>query len=405
LGLKERVRGFLGIKGNLLPISIMELLSNTGWNMFEVIWQPYVLSLGATVPLLGMLQGFEMALRSVLQLLWGRVSDAVGRRTPILASYALSLAGLVPFFAATSWIWMVPTLAFFALADSIWEPVFPTLVSESVEADKRGSAFSLVSLLWFLPGFFAPALGGFMAQSLGYRSIISSMFVLEAASSLIFFLYVRETYAGSGKVGLGELLSSLKGILRLPSQNLSMFYVASTVYQLSWIVGEGILYAMLIKSYGLTLIQIGILANVFSVSAALMQFPIGRLVDRHGGRFFMVVSSLACAAVYAGYLLSGGFLGFFLCRILRGFVVSAWMPAYNAYLANSVSAEERARSYGDLNCLKGLICFPAPILAAVLFDRVGFWAPISLGMALDLVVFLILISMGVQRPGEASEAP
>jgi MFS family permease len=300
---------------------------------------------------------------------------------------------------------MVPTLAFFALADSIWEPVFPTLVSESVEADKRGSAFGLVSLLWFLPGFFAPALGGFMAQSLGYRSIIGSMFVLEVASSLIFVLYVRETYVGSGKVGLGELFSSLKGVLRLPSRNLSRFYMASTVYQFSWIVGEGILYAMLIKSFGLTLIQIGILANVFSVSAALMQFPIGRLVDRHGGRFFMAVSSLACAAVYAGYLLSGGFLGFVLCRILRGFVVSAWMPAYNAYLANSVSAEERARSYGDLNCLKGLICFPAPILAAVLFDRIGFWAPISLGLALDLVVFLILVSMGVQGSGEASATP
>ena len=396
MGLRERVRGFLGLRGNLLPISIMELLSNTGWNMFEVIWQPYVLSLGATVPLLGMLQGFEMALRAVLQLLWGRVSDAVGRRTPILASCVLALAGLVPFFAARSWIWMVPTLAFFALADSIWEPVFPTLVSESVEAEERGSAFGLVSLLWFLPGFFAPALGGFMAQRLGYRSIIGSMFVLEAASSLIFFLYVRETYAGSGKVGLGHLLSSLKGVLRLPSRNLSMFYVASTVYQFSWVVGEGILYAMLLKSFGLTLIQIGILANVFSISAALIQFPIGRLVDRHGGRLFMIVSSVVCAAVYAGYLLSGDFLGFVLCRVLRGFVVSAWMPAYNSYLANSVSAEERARSYGDLNCLKGLICFPAPILAAVLFDRVGFWAPITLGLALDLVVVGILVSMGGQ---------
>jgi MFS family permease len=312
--------------------------------MFEVIWQPYVLSLGATVPILGMLQGFEMAVRSVLQLVWGRVSDAVGRKKPILASCALSLVGLVPFFAARSWIWMVPTLAIWALADSIWEPVFPTLVSESVEADERGTAFSLISLLWFLPGFFAPALGGFMAQSLGYRSIIGSMFVFEAASSLIFLLYVRETYSGSGRVRFGQLLSSLKGVLDLPSKGLSRFYVASTVYQFSWIIGEGILYAMLLKSFGLTLIQIGILANVFSVAAALMQFPIGKL-------------------------------------------------------ANSVSAEERARSYGDLNCLKGLICFPAPILAAILFDRVGFWAPISIGLALDLVVVGILISMG----GQSSE--
>ena len=51
--ISERIRRFLGLRGNFLPIVALELVLNVGWSMFEVVWQPYVLSLGATVSIQG----------------------------------------------------------------------------------------------------------------------------------------------------------------------------------------------------------------------------------------------------------------------------------------------------------------------------------------------------------------
>ena len=80
MGMRGRIREFFGLEGNLLPIVLSELSSNVGWNMFGVIWQPYVLSMGASVPILRALDSLRVALMSVLQPLMGRLSDSFGAR-------------------------------------------------------------------------------------------------------------------------------------------------------------------------------------------------------------------------------------------------------------------------------------------------------------------------------------
>jgi len=78
LKVSERIRGFLGLRGNFLPIVVLELVSNVGWSMFEVIWQPYVLSLGATVSILGAL-----------------LFESFGFHAPILGGLAIILIVIV----------------------------------------------------------------------------------------------------------------------------------------------------------------------------------------------------------------------------------------------------------------------------------------------------------------------
>ena len=80
MGMRGRIREFFGLEGNLLPIVLSELSSNVGWNMFGVIWQPYVLSMGASVSILRALDSLRVALMSVLQPLMGRLSDSFGAR-------------------------------------------------------------------------------------------------------------------------------------------------------------------------------------------------------------------------------------------------------------------------------------------------------------------------------------
>jgi MFS family permease len=390
--IRESVASFLGLKGNIIPIFNLELLSNIGWHMFEVIWQPFVLSLGASVAILGALDGFNKALKSLLQLFMGRISDRVGRKKPIYFSYAFMLTGLILFIAARSWIWLVPALIMWAFSDSIWEPIFPTIISESVEEDKRGTAFSVWSLTWSIPGFFAPALGGYIANLYGYKSIMVFMIVGEFSAFLIFKFMIKETLERRKALRLGNLLDSLRGIFKPPPE-LSRFYAAAILAQFVWFLGEALLPAMLIKTYDFSLVQLGILANVVSLSALLFQIPLGRFVDRYGGKPLLVTAGIVWSLIFMGYIVSKTFISFMVCKVLRGLIVAAWEPAYNSYLSGSVPDEERAKTYGDLNCMRGLICFPAPLIGALLFENYGFNAPLWAGLALNFVAIALFATI------------
>ena len=218
------------------------------------------------------------------------------------------------------------------------------------------------------------------------------IFIGESLAALIFTLYAKETLASKDFFSLNELLRSIRGLFKLPS-GLLRFYSVSIISRFAWFMGEGLLFAMLLKTYGFNMIQLGVLANALSLSVIVTQIPVGRLVDRYGSKKFLIISLVLWAVCFLGYLIARGFTGFIAVRVLHGLSVSTWEPAYNTYLANSVTDEQRSKTYGDLNCLRDLVCFPAPIVGALLYETYGFPAPLIGGLILVLIVIILLVPL------------
>jgi len=399
--IKDKLIGLLGLKGNLPALALSEIVSNTGWNMFEVVWQPYVLGLGATISILGSLTGALTAIRSVLQLIMGRISDCVGRKRLLMVSYILTLIGIILCISARAWIFLVPTIILFSVSGSLWDPIFPTMISESVEQNERGTAFSLIYLTWFVPGFYAPVIAGYIAENYGFRPVLGILLLTEFSAFVVFAAYIKETLKSRKTFNFYVILGSLKEVLKF-RLGLSKFYVAVIINRFAYAVGEGIFLGMLLKTFNFTLLQLGILANVVSISAASSQMFVGKLVDRHGSRLFLIVSGGISLSVFAGYLISGTFLGFLICQVFLGLAISTWEPSMNSYLSNVVPEDERGRFFGDLNCLRGLISFPAPILGAFLYETSGFRAPVLASLVLSIIVMYLFISIRERSDVEAT---
>ena len=67
MGLIDKIRGNLSLRGNIPPLLLTSLLEGSAWNMHEVVWQPFVLSLGDKISNVGLLSSIWSAVYSVLR--------------------------------------------------------------------------------------------------------------------------------------------------------------------------------------------------------------------------------------------------------------------------------------------------------------------------------------------------
>ncbi len=376
---------------NIPAIVIGEFISSMGWTIFYVLWQPYVLSLGASMTALGLLRGIRIGVTSTLQLLTGRLSDVLGRKRPMLMAYFLGIASIALIVAASNWPQLLPAVLLLSLSEALWVPAAYSIVAESVEVGERGRAYSYLSESWFLPGLIFSAAAGLLADRVGMRPLLATIILTDAVSLSIVWLYVSETHRG-GSLNPGELLRDVGNLIR-PRGILSRLYIVGMVDSLSSTMVEGILLGMLMRSYGLSLTQLGLLMNVLCAATVVAQIPMGRFIDRYGRRPFLLSSTLLWLTSLSGYLFFRGFCVYLILHALWGVSLAMWIPAFNAYLSDIVGEDERGRAFGDLNALMGLISLPAPIIGGLLYDYLGFNGPISASLSLAVLTLLAILTL------------
>jgi len=364
-------------------------------SMVRVIWQPFVLSLGASMPLLGFLEslgGFWGIVPTAMQPLGGWISDRRGRKPLILVGTALSTLGLLVMVVAGwtgKWVWLLPGIILLgSLAIAI--PALDSSVAESASPDARGRAFGLTNTFYALSGVFAPALGGFLAQRHGFLSVLVVAAALEGLTLSIVAIVMRDTMRPQDRKPLiGKELAAMVKTLLTPPARLRSFYIAITFDAIAYGTGYAILYGLLSRAYGFSPFQLGLMASVSSLTWAASQLWFGKLVDKHGTVPFMLFSEILAVSIMVAWLFVRSFPAFLALHAIWGFNLAAWMPSFLAWVTNSVSDADRAQEMGRMAAFRGLIAFPAPYLGGLLFDRFGFRGPILFNILMALVVIVI----------------
>jgi DHA1 family multidrug resistance protein-like MFS transporter len=388
--------------GNLRIAAINAMLSGFSFSMMRAVGQPFVLSLGAPMSTLGLLEslgGIRGILTGPIQYFGGWLSDRLGRR-PFMALGNLAALSAVCLYvlAALSgdWRWLLPAVIL-AGAALISDPAQQSLIAESTPIDRRGMAFSIMMAAWIAPGIFAPSIGGYLADRWGFPPVFLLQFVLYGSGLFLIARYLRETLRpADGGVAWGELKGALVKMV-VPPAGLRGLYLALAVDSFTWGLGYALLFGMLSESYGFTTFQLGIMSSMLSVSWALSQLPIGKLIDRYGSKPLMVTSELLSVPIVIGWLFSTTFAAFAFIHACFGVIAATWVPAQNAILANSVSEYQRGEAMGRMAAFRGLVGFPAPLLGGMLYDHFGFQAPLLANLA-GVILSTILLVIAVKEP-------
>jgi len=261
LGYIDKLRDSLSFRGNVPGLFISGIIECSAWHMYELVWQPYMISLGGSVPLIGLIMSLWTAFNSLLQLVTGELADSVGRKTVLNYYYVFSVIGLVIAAVAKNWVYFIAVNIIFGVADALEGPSFSPMFAESVPKEKMAVAMSMITLIWSIPGFYGKALGGFIADLYGPQLVIIVVLVAEIVAALWFYFTTKETLTETKPFKLKAVLRNIQGISR-PESRLVPFYIVAILDRFGWMINGGILVTMFTQEYGFSLTEIGVLLTI-----------------------------------------------------------------------------------------------------------------------------------------------
>ncbi len=388
MGYIDKLRDSLSLHGNIPGLVASGLIEGTAWQMHELVWQPYIISLGGSMATIGGMQSLWTLVTNGLQFITGELCDSWGRKTVINGYFLASIAGLFISVYARDWRWLIPVIVLYSIADSLGEPSFYPMFAESVDAKKIGLSISLLSLTWFLPGLYSKLFAGYIGDNVGLVNVLRLVLVGEVAATLVFFFGVEETLKERRPMDWAAVRRNIVSVIK-PRGDLRDVYLLSILDGFSWAINGGILVAMLYESLGLSLLQIGVLMTVAMATTSLALIPVGNLVDRYGSPVFLRASVILSIASFAGYAVFRSFPVLLVLQVFRGLAMGLWDPSYNSLLAKAVPEQERGSLYGSINGLRGIIVFPAPLIGAYLFEGFGLRGTFAASIAVSCLALVM----------------
>ena len=371
--------------------------------IYNVIWQPFALALGASMPTVGLLNslgGMNGFFTTISQSLGGWLADRIGCKPFILAASFVMIAAYSLFMLADlsmRWSLLLLGIVLYGFS-SLSRPALSSMTAESADTGRQGRIFGLMMFAWVVPGIIAPSAGGWMVERWGYAVVFIMLIAFEVLSLVLIWRYLYEARRSRDDIHLAEIG---RAFLRSfsPQKGLEWFFIATAADSFFWGMGWGLITGLLKDAKNFSVVQLGIMASALSLCWAVVQLPIGRCLDRYSTKKLLIISEALGAPIMIITMLHPTFPVMIALQVPMAVLAAIWVPGVNTYLARAVKASERTESFGRLNMFRGIIAFPASWLGGLLYAQWGFRAPLA-GTLIGIFVVLAILIFFVPEPVE-----
>ena len=391
----------------------------------------------------------------------GRLGDIIGRRRLLLAGIALfTAASVLCGVAPTLWL-LIAARAAQGAGAAVMMSLTMAFVGETVPKARTGSAMGLLGTMSAIGTALGPSLGGVLIAGAGWRAIFLIMVPLGILNLLLALRYLPApgqkakqdrngfdslgtlllgltlaAYALAVTVGRGHfdrlnmvlLLAAVVGgglfvlaqakvaspLIRLAafrnpvlSASLAMNALVSAVMMSTLVVGP----FYLSRALGLDAAFVGIVMSIGPMVSTLSGVPAGRIVDRLGAPFMVIVGLIAMAA--GSFALSAlpamfGIAGYIAAIAVLTPGYQLFQAANNTAVMMDVQADQRGVISGMLNLSRNLGLITGAAVMGALFalasgtvdittappEAVATGMRITFAVAAALIVAALAIAVG-----------
>lgn len=263
-------------------IYLSSLLWGFGLYLYNYIQPLYITQLGATPEQVGLALGLGGFVVIFLYAPVGLWADRHGRKQVMVTGWSLGTLAAFGFALAPDWRWFIPLMGIYILSNfavSVMNGYIATLAT----GQRRAEVFAFISSGPALGSILAPAIGGWIGEHFGLRTVYFCGAVMYALSTLA-VAAVRpqplEPQANS---------SNARFLLRSRAFLWHIFFLFLLFFAVD--VGQILAPKYLQEVRGLDVHQIGWLGTAGAVGSMLLMLVIGRLPSH--GPLPLLVSQLA----------------------------------------------------------------------------------------------------------------
>ena len=370
-------------KKTIRTFALASFLNDLGSDMIYPVWPLFVTTiLRANMAVLGFLDGLGEALVSISQAGSGYISDRIKKRKVFIwTGYLLGALSRLGYAISTIWPHLVP----FRVLDRVGKirsAPRDAIVADFSTKENMGKNFGLLRAMDHLGAVFGILICIVLFSILGYRVLFALAAIPSVVSAFLVFTLIKERKTGPIKTYKGISLKDL-------DRNFRLFLVLSSLYALgAFSYSFLLIYA---KKLGFKLAFVPVLYLIFTISAFLFSYPSGRLSDKIGRKYVLLISCLFWIAVCLGVISEPNRMMIIFIFILYGAHKGALEPVQRTFVCELAPPEFRASCLGGFQMIIGLCALPASFVAGVLWDTLGFLVPFYLSLILTLVSGIMLL--------------
>jgi len=382
----------IGLPAGVWALGFVSLFMDVSSEMIHALLPVFLVSLGASVAAVGLLEGTAEAIAQVTKVFSGTLSDRLGKRK-LLTVVGYGLAALTkPLFAlAPSPGWVFAARGLDRVGKGLRGAPRDALIADLTPQETRGAAFGLRQALDTVGAFAGPllAIALMAATADSFRTVFWIAVIPAAVSVAVLVLFVREpTREQAHRAAERPRVAALVGTL---GSRFWWLVLVATLFTLARF-SEAFLI-LKAADVGLRSAYVPAVLVVMNVAYALSAYPAGWLSDRVNrwgvfavGAALLIAADLvlalgaSIAVIGAGVALWGLHMGF-----TQGLLA--------ALVADTASAAERGTAFGVFNLVTGLALLVASVLAGVLWDRGGPALTFLTGAALTAAAGVVAIAL------------
>jgi MFS family permease len=377
-----------GARKTIRVFAAASFLNDLGSDIIYPVWPLFVTSvLGANMAVLGFIDGLGDAIVSVSQAASGYFSDRIRKRKMFIwIGYSCGSLSRIGYALSTLWEQLIPFRVFDRMG-KIRSAPRDAIIADLSTDQNRGKNFGILRSMDNL-GAVCGILICTAFFHLGYRNLFLLAALPSAIAVGLVLALIKEAPRGESRIFKGLSLKHL-------DRNFWLFLVLSSLFALgSFSYSFLLIYA---ERFGVRESSLPVLYLVFTLVAALLSLPFGRLSDSIGRKRVMLVSFLAWGMTCLGFVVLRGVWGAFSCFVLYGVHRAALEPVQKTLVAELTPPDFRASALGGFQMVVGLCAFPSSFVAGLLWYQLDTTAPLYLSLVLTALSSAMLLFVEEKR--------
>jgi len=396
MGIEKPNKNIKLIFGVSVPIFIMGLVSfftDVSSEMIQSILHFFILEIGGTGLILGLITGLTTAISNILKGVSGWMSDKINKRKPfVVAGYSISNLSKPFIGLSPSWEYVLGLKAADRFGKGIRTSSRDVLIS--YYATEKGKAFGVHRAMDTLGAVVGSLLAFlFLFLTWTYSQIIFFS-IIPGFLAIFLILTIKDTNPGEIEEKLGKQEDETK-MEKLDKNFIKLIIILGVIefasLDIAFLQIRAGNYVELIYFIPILYMLSNIVYTIFSPINGSLSDKIGRKKVIDLGLFILLIACIILAFPVDISIFS--FILIIFLFLMYGFYLASVDPISRAYIADLAGKRKRGRAYGYYYLSVGLISMTESIIFGLIYDLFSYmWAFIYVSILLFICIIVFTIT-------------